>query len=163
MKLPPNNEPRHTKRAEQPQVSEPRHQDASAARKRFSSVLDHVSYHVPFFLPSHHTNPTVAVFCSFFKLPGCSVRKNGWLDQSRRYSTRPGNPSANFSILSISNDSRSLGLGVAVGTCAAPRTFTKSTIKSAGRIVFVPQRFFVVFGSCLGEQPRGSGVDRLTA
>src|SRR5215510_8488715 len=53
-------------------------------------------YHAPFLRPNHQTNPSVAVFCSFFNTPGVSVKKNGLLDQSRRYSPRSRNSSLNL-------------------------------------------------------------------
>jgi len=59
-------------------------------------------YHALCLRPNHQTNPSVAVFCSFFNTPGVAVRKNGRLDQSRRYSPRARKPSANlYSAVSV--------------------------------------------------------------
>src|SRR5262249_15946640 len=59
-------------------------------------VPQSVRYHTPLLRPHHQTNPSVAVFCSFFSTPGRSVRKKGRLEKSRRYSPPSRNPCTNL-------------------------------------------------------------------
>lgn len=53
-------------------------------------------YHGPCLRPTHQISPTVAVFWSFFRSPGVSVRKNGRSEKSRRHSLRTRKPSASL-------------------------------------------------------------------
>src|SRR6185312_35262 len=59
-------------------------------------VTLHCLYHGPCFWPNHQIRPSVAVFCCLLSFSGASVRKNGWLEKSRRHSIRARNPSTNL-------------------------------------------------------------------